>query len=129
MKVRSSMDVFAGLDVGFKDPTAMCVIAYDWDEDKYYLVDEYFNAERTTEQHAEEIQKLIQRWDIDFIYIDSAAQQTRFDFAQNFDISTINAKKSVLDGISQHGFSHGRWFKIRTLLVSNGTGILLAIPS
>ena len=96
----SKMDVFAGLDVGFKDPTAMCVLAYDWDEDKYYLVDEYFNAERTTEQHAIEIQKLIERWDIDFIYIDSAAQQTRFDFAQNYDISTINAKKSVLDGIS-----------------------------
>ena len=96
----SNMDVFAGLDVGFKDPTAMCVIAYDWEEDKYYLVDEYFNAERTTEQHAAEIQKLIERWDIDFIYIDSAAQQTRFDFAQNYDISTINAKKSVLDGIS-----------------------------
>lgn len=96
----SNMDVFAGLDVGFKDPTAMCVIAYDWDADKYYLVDEYFNAERTTEQHAVEIQKLIDRWDIDFIYIDSAAQQTRFDFAQNYDISTINAKKSVLDGIS-----------------------------
>jgi len=96
----SKMDVFAGLDVGFKDPTAMCVIAYDWEENKYYLVDEYFNAERTTEQHATEIQKLIERWDIDFIYIDSAAQQTRFDFAQNYDISTINAKKSVLDGIS-----------------------------
>ena len=29
----------------------------------------------------------------------AAAQQTRFDFAQNYDISTINAKKSVLDGI------------------------------
>ena len=92
-------DVFAGLDVGYKDPTALCVIAYDWDEDKYYLVDEYFNAERTTEQHATEIQRLIDRWDIDYIYIDSAAQQTRFDFAQNYDISTINAKKSVLDGI------------------------------
>ena len=93
------MDVFAGLDVGYKDPTAMCVVAYDWDEDKYYLVDEYFNAERTTEQHATEIKKLIDRWDIDFVYIDSAAQQTRYDFAQNYDISTINAKKSVLDGI------------------------------
>ena len=92
-------DVFAGLDVGYKDPTAMCVIAYDWDEEKYYLLDEYFNAERTTEQHATEIQKLITRWDIDFIYIDSAAQQTRFDLAQNYDITTINAKKSVLDGI------------------------------
>lgn len=95
----SKMDVFAGLDVGYKDPTALCVIAYDWDGDKYYLVDEYFNSERTTEQHAIEIQKLIDRWDIDFIYIDSAAQQTRFDLAQNYDISTINAKKSVLDGI------------------------------
>ena len=35
----SKMDVFAGLDVGYKDPTALCVIAYDWDEEKYYLVD------------------------------------------------------------------------------------------
>tara|TARA_R110000796_G_scaffold79453_2_gene176542 strand:+ start:1943 stop:3247 length:1305 start_codon:yes stop_codon:yes gene_type:complete len=95
----SKMDVFAGLDVGFKDPTALCVIAYDWDADQFHLVDEYFNAERTTEQHAEEIQKLIERWDIDYIYIDSAAQQTRFDLAQNYDISTINAKKSVIDGI------------------------------
>ena len=95
----SRMDVFAGLDVGYKDPTAMCVIAYDWDKEQYYLVDEYFDAERTTEQHAAEIQKLIDRWDIDYIYIDSAAQQTRYDFAQNYDISTINAKKSVLDGI------------------------------
>ena len=95
----SKMDVFAGLDVGYKDPTAMCVIAYDWDTQQYHLVDEYFNAERTTEQHATEIQSLIDRWDIDYIYIDSAAQQTRYDFAQNYDISTINAKKSVLDGI------------------------------
>ena len=95
----SKMDVFAGLDVGYKDPTAMCVIAYDWDKEQYHLVDEYFDAERTTEQHAAEIQKLIDRWDIDYIYIDSAAQQTRYDFAQNYDISTINAKKSVLDGI------------------------------
>ncbi len=94
------MDVFAGLDVGYKDPTAFCVIAYDWESEKYYLVDEYIDAEKTTEQHATEIQKLIDKWDIDYIYIDSAAQQTRFDFAQNYDITTINAKKSVLDGIA-----------------------------
>ena len=95
----SSMDVFAGLDVGYKDPTAFCVIAYDWDNEKYYLLAEYLNAERTTEQHAIEIQNLIDKYDIDYIYIDSAAQQTRFDLAQNYGISTINAKKSVLDGI------------------------------
>lgn len=95
----SNMDVFAGLDVGYKDPTALCVIAYDWDQQKFYLVDEYMDAERTTEQHAVEIRRMIDKYDIDYIYIDSAAQQTRFDFAQNYDISTINAKKSVLDGI------------------------------
>ena len=95
----SKMDVFAGMDVGYKDPTAFCVIAYDWDAEKFYLVDEYLDAEKTTEQHAIEIRKLIDKWDIDWIYIDSAAQQTRFDFAQNYDITTINAKKSVLDGI------------------------------
>ena len=95
----SKMDIFAGMDVGYKDPTAFCVIGYDWDNDKYYLLDEYLDSERTTEQHASEIRKMIEKWDIDYIYIDSAAQQTRFDFAQNYDITTINAKKSVLDGI------------------------------
>jgi phage terminase large subunit len=97
------MDVFAGMDVGYKDPTAFCVIAYDWDSQKFYLLDEYLNSERTTEQHAMEIRKLIDKWNIDYIYIDSAAQQTRFDFAQNYDITTINAKKSVLDGIGHVG--------------------------
>jgi len=94
-----NMDIFAGLDVGYKDPTAFCVIGYDWDKELFYLLDEYFDSERTTEQHAMEINKMINKWEIDYIFIDSAAQQTRFDFAQNYDISTINAKKSVLDGI------------------------------
>ncbi len=94
------MDIFAGLDVGYRDPTAFCVLAYDWDNEMFHVLDEYYDSERTTEQHAIEIQGLIDKWDIDFIYIDSAAAQTRFDFAQNYDISTINAKKSVLDGIA-----------------------------
>ena len=96
----SNMDVFAGLDVGYRDPTAFCVIGYDWDEEQYYVLDEYLDAEKTTEQHAGEIQTLMEKWDIDFIYIDSAAQQTRYDFALQYDISTSNAKKSVLDGIA-----------------------------
>lgn len=96
----SKMDIFAGLDVGYRDPTAFCVLGYDWDTEKYYLLDEYLDAEKTTEQHATEVRRLMEKWDIDYIYIDSAAQQTRFDFAQNYDITTVNAKKSVLDGIA-----------------------------
>lgn len=94
------MDVFAGLDVGYRDPTAFCVIAYDWDDEVYYVLDEYLDAEKTTEQHAMVIRDMIEKYDIDYVYIDSAAQQTRYDFAQNYDITTINAKKSVLDGIA-----------------------------
>ena len=97
----SKMDVIAGLDVGYKDPTALCVVAYDWDVQKFYVLDEYLDAERTTEQHAVQIRELQDKYDIDWIYIDSAAQQTRFDFAQNYDVTTINAKKSLLDGIGQ----------------------------
>ena len=97
----SKMDVIAGLDVGYKDPTALCVVAYDWDLEKFYVLDEYLDAERTTEQHAVQIRALQDKHDIDWIYIDSAAQQTRFDFAQNYDVTTINAKKSVLDGIGE----------------------------
>jgi phage terminase large subunit len=97
----SKMDVIAGLDVGYKDPTALCVVAYDWDLEKFYVLAEYLDAERTTEQHAIQIRALQDKYDIDWIYIDSAAQQTRFDFAQNYDVTTINAKKSLLDGIGE----------------------------
>jgi hypothetical protein len=40
----SRMDVFAGLDVGYRDPTAFMVVAYDWDEEVYHVLDEYLDA-------------------------------------------------------------------------------------
>ena len=82
--------------MGFRDPTAFCVIAYDWDSETYYLVDEYKLAEKSTEIHAERIKEMIDKWDMDYIYMDSAAQQTRFDLAEMYEISTINAKKSAI---------------------------------
>ena len=91
-------DVISGLDVGFKDPTAFIVIVFDGE--KYYVVEEYYEAEKTTEQHAEVIGEIMERRLVDYCFIDSAAQQTRFDLAQNYDITTTNAKKSVNDGIA-----------------------------
>jgi phage terminase large subunit len=90
-------DIIAGLDVGFKDPTAFVVIAYDGE--KYYCLEEYYAAERTTEEHASYLSKIIEQRSVDYCFIDAAAAQTRYDLAQNYDISTVNAKKSVLDGI------------------------------
>lgn len=95
------MDIIAGLDPGFRDPTAFCVIAFDGEY--YYVVDEYYSSEKTTERHARAIQELYDKWNIDNIFIDSAAQQTRFDLAMTYGISTNDAKKSVLDGIASVG--------------------------
>lgn len=94
----SNMEIFAGLDIGFKDATALCVLAWDG-ATKYYCLDEYYATERTTSSHAAYLKELIDKWNIDLIFIDSAAQQTRFDLASDYDISTNNAKKSLLDGI------------------------------
>ena len=96
-----TLDVIAGLDVGFKDPTAMVVMLTDGET--FFIVDEYQAQGRQTSSHAKELQKLIDKWEIDFIYIDSAAQQTKYDLAMDYDISTVNAKKSVLDGIGYVG--------------------------
>jgi hypothetical protein len=90
-------DVIAGLDIGFRDDTAFLVIVTDGE--RFYVVDEYVHKGKTTSGHANKIAKMIEDWNIDFTYIDSAAQQTKFDFAMNYSISCINAKKSVLDGI------------------------------
>lgn len=90
-------EVFAGLDIGYRDATAMVVIANDGHN--FYILEEYVDSAVSTEMHAREIQKLIDKWSIDSIYIDSAAAQTRADLAMTYDISTINAKKSINDGI------------------------------
>lgn len=91
------VDVIAGLDMGFKDATSFVVIISDGRN--FYVVDEYEQSGKTTKQHADTILAMTEKWDIDFVYIDSAAAQTAFDFAMEFGIATIKAKKSILDGI------------------------------
>jgi hypothetical protein len=103
---RHRVDVIAGLDVGFRDETALCVLVVipgDEGRNTYYAIDEYFANHRSTAKHAEEIQRLVDAYDLDFIYIDSAAAQTKWDLASTYDITCINAKKSVIDGIGAVG--------------------------
>ena len=88
-----------GIDMGFNDLTAMVVFAYDFIEDCFYLIDEYVDNRQTTEVYAQNFQKLIDHYDIMLNFIDSAAAQTKHDLAMEHDITCVNAKKSVLDGI------------------------------
>lgn len=95
---RGYIEVIAGLDVGYRDENVFVVIGYDGD--KYYVLDEYISKESTTSALAEVIQEKIAEWRIDSIYIDSAAQQVKADFAFDYDIYCENAIKSVNDGIN-----------------------------
>lgn len=93
-------EVFAGVDVGYRDPTAFIVIAFNPQTETFHVVDEYLKAEATTDKHAVAFQELIVRWNIDPIFIDSAAPQFASDLAYLYDIPTIKAKKDVLPGIA-----------------------------
>jgi phage terminase large subunit len=93
-------ECIAGIDVGYRDPTALAVIIYNQVEDVFHIVDEYLKAEATTDKHAEAFREYIDKWNIDPIFIDSAAPQFASDLAYLYDIATIKAKKDVLPGIA-----------------------------
>lgn len=93
-------EALAGLDPGYRDPTAFIVLQYMPSEDCFHVVDEYLKAEATTDLHASAFQELITKWAIDPIFIDSAAPQFASDLAYLYNIPTIKAKKDVLPGIA-----------------------------
>ena len=95
---QSYSEVIAGLDVGYRDENVFVVIGCS--DEKYYILDEYVSKESTTSELAKVIKEKIDQWGIETIYIDSAAQQVKADFAYDFDIYCENAIKSVNDGIT-----------------------------
>lgn len=96
---RQHMDIIAGLDLGFRDPTALVIVGYCWQDNNFYILDQYMDKQKTTAQQAFAMKQLLDKWQVDYTYIDSANQQQRYDFALQYDIATINAKKSVVDGL------------------------------
>lgn len=90
--------VIAGLDIGFQHETAMIVVGVN--DSGFFILDYYAASHKTTEQHAEKVQELEEKYNIDVIYIDSAAAQTAWDFAVQYNISTMKAIKHVNEGIA-----------------------------
>lgn len=93
-------EMFAGLDPGYKDPTAFVVIVYKPIEDTYHITDEYLEANVVTANHAEVLAEMQRKHGIDSIFIDAAAAQFAADLAYTYDIATIKGKKAVLEGIA-----------------------------
>jgi phage terminase large subunit len=93
-------EALAGCDPGYRDPTAFVVVVYCAQLDKFHVGDEYLKAEATTDLHAAAFNELVQKWQIESVFIDSAAPQFASDLAYLYDIATIKAKKDVLPGIA-----------------------------
>lgn len=93
-------EALAGCDPGYRDPTAFVVVVYQAMADKFHVSDEYLKAEATTDLHAAAFNELVQKWQIESVFIDSAAPQFASDLAYLYDIATIKAKKDVLPGIA-----------------------------
>lgn len=117
----SSCEVLGGCDPGYRDPTAFLSVVYLPDlkgegDDRFWVVSEYEESERTTQEHAQAMQAIIGEWGIELVFIDSAAAQFAQDLAYLYDIPTLKAKKDVLPGIAY----------VQTLVE---TGRLLVDPS
>lgn len=97
---RRSCEFIAGCDPGYRDHTGFVVIAYSFDCDKFYVVEDYQEAERTTAEHAKHFQEVCTKWGVETIFIDSAAAQFASDLAYQYDLATTKAKKDVLPGIA-----------------------------
>lgn len=100
-EMEDGVEFFAGLDPGYRDPTAFIVIAYKSQSDTFHIVDEYLESESTTPVHVARFKEMIHKWGIDAIFIDSAAAQFASDLAYVYDIATIKGKKEVLPGIAR----------------------------
>lgn len=92
-------ETLMGIDIGYRDPTAILTLKYHYDTDVFYLLEEYQQAELTTAQHAAYIQKTVDKYGVDRIFVDAAAAQFRQDLAYEHGIPSSPSKKSVLDGI------------------------------
>jgi phage terminase large subunit len=93
-------EFIAGCDPGYKDYTSFAVISYCWSTDCFYIIDEYQEREKNTQEHAEQFKELCTKWGIEIVFVDSAAAQFSADLAYLYNISTTKSKKDVLPGIA-----------------------------
>jgi hypothetical protein len=101
------LDTIIGIDLGFRDPTS--IIVCQTDGKSWHIIDCWEGNGLSTTQYAAQVMRLMDKYTVDFVYIDSANQQMKYDFAVEHDIYSINARKDVNLGI---GYCQG--------LVQNG---------
>ena len=116
-----------GLDPGYKDPNAFCVIKYDMQDDVFYIVDGFLEGGITTNVLAEKILSMDKLWGpMDYMVVDSASAQLRQDLAVNFDLPSVASKKDQLaNAENMHTLIHQK----KLIVDSSLSDIILAIQN
>lgn len=116
-----------GLDPGYKDPNAFCVIKYDMQDDLFYIVDGFMEGGITTDVLAEKILAKDKLWGpMDYMVVDCASAQLRMDLATNFDLPSIGSKKDQLANIEN---MHTLINQKKLIVDSSLTDVILAIQN
>jgi hypothetical protein len=118
-EVLERSESIAGCDPGFRDLTAFVVVVYSEVTDCFYVVDEYEDSETTTEGHAAQFKARCTHWNVETVFIDSAAAQFAADLAYVYDLATTKARKDVLPGIAY----------VQTLISQNRLKVLRSCTS
>lgn len=103
----SKLQGFLGLDVGFRDNSAIVVGTVI--DNKIYILDSFEQSHMTSKEFAEAIQQIIKKWEggklpLDFgegaIYIDATAAMMSADLNNTYNVPSMPGYNKVREGIS-----------------------------
>ena len=95
---RSFDEYFIGLDIGYRDPNAICVVGYNKTNDLYAFIDEFRINQITTSELASVIKEKIDKHkadgkEIDDIFIDHSAAQDKANLSDDYGVDCTNCYK------------------------------------
>lgn len=87
----------AGVDWGFRNPAAIVILRFK--DSVWYVVDEWYQTEKTTAEIIRQLKYLILKWRINVVYADYA-EPDRIEECRRADISIKEGLKDLTGGIS-----------------------------
>lgn len=99
IEVKPDWVIISGIDFGYSNPFVHLWIALDGD-DNAYIFDEYYQAEKTIEEHASEIKRRQEGLSIQSTYADPSGEQYIAEL-RKYGIHADKANNAVAEGINK----------------------------
>lgn len=96
---RQFIEVLAGVDFGYTNPAAILVIGKDFDNN-YWVVDEYYERGKTTNELVEILQQRQQKFSLNFLYPDPA-EPDRIEEINRSGLTCREVSKDIAAGVDR----------------------------